>query len=429
MDDVLIIGAGIGGLTAALSLHAAGYSVQIFESVDEVLPLGVGINLLPHAVRELDELGLAGELEARGLAPTTLSYFTKRGELIWSEPRGLSAGYRWPQISIHRGVLQQVLLDATRARVGADRIHTGHHLNAVNDWSGGVTATFVDRRTGGDTGRVSGQLLIAADGIHSVARRHFYPNEGPPKWNGAQLWRGMAAAPAVFDGRTMLWAGHVRQKFVLYPIADRVDGGQDLNFIAELRFDEHELNEREDWNRPGRLDDFLPAFDCWTFPWLNVPDLIRAAPGTLVYPMVDRDPVERWSFGRVTLLGDAAHPMYPIGSNGASQAILDARALTGCLLSYPGDVVAALEQYDSARRPPTSAIVLSNRKMGPELPMHLVEERAPDGFERLVDVITPEEIDLVTEGYRRTAGFAMAELNERPTLAAATYADTAPVEG
>ena len=421
MDDILIIGAGIGGLTAALSLHAAGFTVQVFESVDEIQALGVGINLLPHAVRELDELGLAEALVASGLEPATLSYFTKRGEPIWSEPRGLSAGYRWPQVSIHRGILQQVLLTAAIERIGRDRLHTGHHLGSVAERGDGVEAAFVNRRTGASAGTVQGRFLVAADGIHSVARQHFYPNEGAPKWNGALLWRGMAAAPPVFDGRTMVWAGHGRQKFVMYPIADRPGGTQDLNFIAELRYDERELAEREDWNRAGNLDDFLPQFEGWRFEWLNVPDLIRSAGGTLVYPMVDRDPVERWSFGRITLLGDAAHPMYPIGSNGASQAILDARALTGCLLSYPDDDVLALERYDEVRRPLTSAIVLSNRHMGPELPMHLVEERAPDGFDRLDDVIAPDEIKRVTEGYRRTAGFAMNELNERPTLATPSY--------
>jgi len=421
MADVIIAGGGIGGLTAALSLHRAGLAVQVFESVDRIQALGVGINLLPHAVRELDALGLADELAGNGLTPTTLAYFTKRGEPIWDEPRGLAAGYRWPQISIHRGVLHTILHAAALAEIGADRIHTGCHLDRLTDTGDGVEATFIDRRTGAISATAKGAMLIACDGIHSVARRHFYPDEGMPKWNGSLLWRGLADGDRVFDGRTMVWAGHPRQKFVLYPLLDLPDGRQQLNFIAELRTDNTELLEREDWNQAGDLSDFLPEFEEWKFPWLDVPALIASAPGTFLFPMVDRDPVERWSFGRVTLLGDAAHPMYPIGSNGASQAILDARTLAGCLRSYPNDVEQALARYDEVRRPATSAIVLANRGLGPELPMQLVEERAPNGFASLSDVITPEEILDVTDGYRKMAGFSLQQLQDRPSLADMPY--------
>jgi 5-methylphenazine-1-carboxylate 1-monooxygenase len=421
VDDILIAGGGIGGLTAALSLHRAGFPVRVFESVDRIQALGVGINLLPHAVRELDALGLAGELAANGLTPTTLAYFTKRGEPIWDEPRGLAAGYRWPQISIHRGELHTILHAAAAAEIGTDRIHTGCHLAQFSETTRGVKATFIDRRTGVDSATAHGSMMIACDGIHSVARRHFHPDEGLPKWNGSLLWRGLAEGAPVFDGRTMVWAGHPRQKFVMYPLVDLPDGRQQLNFIAELRTDDTELLEREDWNRPGDLADFLPQFERWRFPWLDVPSLIASAPATFLFPMVDRDPVERWSFGRTTLLGDAAHPMYPIGSNGASQAILDARTLTGCLLSYPDDTERALLRYDEIRRPATSAIVLANRGLGPELPMQLVEERAPDGFEQLSDVITPDEILDVTDGYRKMAGFSLQQLHDRPSLAEMPY--------
>ena len=420
-DDVIIAGGGIGGLTAALSLNRAGVPVRVFESVDRIQALGVGINLLPHAVRELDAMGLAGDLASNGLTPSTLAYFTKRGEPIWEESRGIAAGYRWPQISIHRGVLHTILHEASIAEIGADRIHTGCHLDRFVETAAGVEATFIDRRSGAVTATAEGSMLIACDGIHSVARRHFYPDEGMPKWNGALLWRGLAEGPPVFDGRTMIWAGHPRQKFVMYPLLDLADGRQQLNFIAELRTDDTDLLEREDWNRPGDLADFLPQFTDWAFPWLDVPGLIASAPATLLFPMVDRDPVERWSFGRTTLLGDAAHPMYPIGSNGASQAILDARTLTGCLLSYVDDVERALQRYDEVRRPATSAIVLANRGLGPELPMQLVEERAPDGFDLLSDVISAEEILAVTDGYRKMAGFSLQQLHDRPSLADMKY--------
>jgi 5-methylphenazine-1-carboxylate 1-monooxygenase len=419
--NVVIAGGGIGGLTAALSLHRIGLDVTVYESVDKVGALGVGINLLPHAVRELEVLGVLDELIEQGVTPEKLGYYTKRGEEIWHEARGRAAGYRWPQLSIHRGVLQQTLLAAVIDRLGADRVHVGHHLTGFEQTDGSATAIFVDRRSGRELARPSADVVIACDGIHSQARKQLYPNEGPPIWSGAKLWRGLAEGPRMLDGRSQVWAGHRNQKFVAYPIRDLPDDRQQINFIAELRYENEELSEREDWNQPGVLDDFLPSFEGWTFDWLDVPSLIRQAPGTFLFPMVDRDPVERWSFGRLTLLGDAAHPMYPVGSNGASQAILDAQTLAGCLRSYPTDPHQALAVYDAKRRPSTGAIVLANRRMGPELPMQLVEERAPDGFDQLIDVITPEEVLEATEGYRKTAGFALDELHNRPSLADLDY--------
>ena len=419
-NDVLVIGAGIGGLVTALSLHAAGIPVRVLESVPEVLPLGVGINLLPHAVRELDELGLLPEIEANGIACAELAYFTKRGERIWAEPRGRVAGYRWPQVSIHRGTLQQVLFAAAMARLGPERLLVGHHLASFESADDGVQAHFVDRDTGASRGSVHAPMLIAADGIHSTVRRALHPNEGGPKWNGAVMWRGVTDATAFLDGRTMIMAGHTRQKFVCYPIRALDDGRQRINFIAELRFDATQLAEREDWNKPGVLADFLPRFEGWQFDWLDVPAMIRAAPQTWVYPMVDRDPLPHWRSGMLTLLGDTAHPMYPIGSNGASQAILDARVLTGCVRQF-GVTAMALQRYEAIRREATAKIVLANRGQGPEAAMQLVEDRAPEGFARLHDVVSEQELRDISDGYKRIAGFAIAELNERESLAAARY--------
>jgi 2-polyprenyl-6-methoxyphenol hydroxylase-like FAD-dependent oxidoreductase len=408
-------------LVAALSLHDAGHDVAVYEAVDDLAALGVGINLLPHAVRELDALRLLDELVAESIAPTTLAYFTKRGEPIWDEPRGVAAGYRWPQLSIHRGTLHRILLDACVARIGEGAIHLGHRLIGIDDRDDDtVTATFALGR-GGATSSVTAPVLVAADGIHSVARAIRYPDEGMPKWNGSLLWRGLAPAPPVLGGRTMIWAGHPDQKFVGYPVLDLDDGRQLFNFIAEYRTTDVELTEREDWNQPGRLEDFIDRFEDWVFPWLDVPALVRSSEGTFRFPMVDRDPVDRWSFGRTTLLGDAAHPMYPIGSNGASQAILDARVLVGCLRAFPADPEKALQRYEDVRRPATSNIVLANRGMGPELPMQLVEQRAPDGFDRLDDVISRDEIMAVTDGYRRTAGFAVEAMADGVSLADRDY--------
>ncbi len=381
-----VVGAGIGGLATALSLEQIGVRATVFDAVDELRPLGVGINLLPHAVRELDELGLLRELQARSVAPSLLLYATRRGQEIWSEPRGLAAGYPWPQLSIHRGALQDVLLGAVVDRLGRDAIQVGRRLVRIDEQPDGRPVAVFEEE------RVVSDLVVAADGIHSAARRQRHPDEGPLRWNGSLLWRGVARVEPVLGGRTMIWAGHPDQKFVGYPIADLPEGRQVFNFVAELRRPESDLAAAEDWNRTGSLHDFLPEFANWNFGWLDVPSLIRAAPETYLFPMVDRDPVGRWTFGRSTLLGDAAHPMYPIGSNGASQAILDARVLAGCLRRHPDDLDEALLRYEEARRPATAAIVKANRGLGPEVPMLLVEQRAPEGFSDIASVITPDEI-------------------------------------
>lgn len=405
---VLIIGAGIAGLTTALSLHQIGVECRVFESVETIEPLGVGINTLPHAVRELTELGLADKLAETAVATAELAYYSKHGKLIWSEPRGRAAGYNWPQFSIHRGALQMILLEAARARLGADRILSGHHLQNWEATAEEVLASFVNRRTGARV-EAKGALMIAADGIHSTVRAQLYPEEGLPLWNGAILWRGVTRGKTFLTGRTMIMAGHEFQKFVCYPISCREPA---LNWIAERKFKPDYRWRREDWNRRGDLAEFLPQFESWKFDWLDVPALIRAADGCYEYPMVDRNPLERWTFGRVTLLGDAAHPMYPIGSNGASQAILDARVVAREIHAH-GTTEAALAAYEAERRPATSAIVLANRKNGPEQVMQMVEERAPAGFARIEDVLTGQELQDAAAGYKRIAGFDKDSLNNR----------------
>jgi 5-methylphenazine-1-carboxylate 1-monooxygenase len=414
---VLIAGGGIGGLTLALSLHQIGVPAKVFESVPEFKALGVGINVLPHAVRELIELGLHERLDTAGVATRELAYFSKRGRPIWSEPRGLEAGYKWPQFSIHRGTLQQILLETAVERLGKENILTSHHLNGWTETADGIRAHFIDKATGKAAGEYEGTVLIAADGIHSAVREKLYPNEGPPIWNGRILWRGVTAAKAFLSGRTMIMAGHETLKFVCYPISKEPDhdGKYKINWIAERHMPPSYQWRREDYNRTAKLEEFLPWFADWTFDWLDVPGLIRNCAHAFEYPLVDRDPLQQWTFGRVTLMGDAAHPMYPIGSNGASQAILDARVLTREIQAH-GATQAALVAYEAERRPATTELVLLNRRNGPEQVMQLVEERAPDGFKEVTDVLSRQELEEIAANYKRVAGFQVEGLNAKPPI-------------
>jgi 2-polyprenyl-6-methoxyphenol hydroxylase-like FAD-dependent oxidoreductase len=414
---VLIAGGGIGGLTLALSLHQIGVPAKVFESVPELRPLGVGINVLPHAVRELIELGLLDRLDAVGVRTKELAFFSKHGKPIWSEPRGIDAGYKWPQFSIHRGKLQQILLDAAVERLGAENILTSHHLSGWTETDNGVRAEFIDRASGISAGVYDGALLIAADGIHSAVRDKLFPQEGPPLWNGRILWRGITASDAFLSGRTMIMAGHEILKFVCYPISKDpdADGHFQINWVAERHMPPTYQWRREDYNRAAKLEEFLPWFETWTFDWLDVPGLIRNCPHAYEYPLVDRDPLARWTFGRVTLMGDAAHPMYPIGSNGASQAILDARVLTREILNH-GATHAALAAYEAERRPATSDLVMLNRRNGPEQVMQIVEERAPNGYGVVTDVLSQQELEDIAANYKRVAGFQVDGLNAKPPI-------------
>lgn len=409
---VILVGAGPAGLTAALHLHRRGFDVTVFESVPTIRPLGVGLNLLPHAVRELTLLGLDQKLAAISIPTAELSYHNKFGQLIWREPRGLNAGYRWPQYSVHRGRLQMLLLETAQERLGNDRIRTGLHLESFAQDDTGVTARFIDRATGQQVGEARGDVLIGAEGIHSIVRRAFYPQEGTPPFSGRMLWRAVTEAGPFLTGRSMIMAGHADQKFVAYPICpDAASRGRSLiNWVAELRVGGGEAPVPRDWNRRADKEQFAPAFKNWRFDWLDVPALIDGAEAVYEFPMVDRDPVPRWSHGRVTLLGDAAHPMYPVGSNGASQGILDAAAVAEALANE-SDPVAALKNYETARLEPTARLVQTNRQQGPEVVMQLAEERAPHGFKEISSVFAANELADIASRYKAIAGFDRERLN------------------
>ncbi|RAH97655.1 flavin-dependent oxidoreductase [Acuticoccus sediminis] len=423
---VLIAGAGIGGLTTALMLHRRGIRATIYEQSPSVREVGVGINTLPHAIRELAEIGLLPALDDAAPRTRELFYYNRYGQEVWRELRGLDAGHAVPQFSIHRGRLQKVLYDAVIARLGPDAVKTGLGLAGFIENEGGVTAHFIDSVTGGPGLTARGDVLICADGIHSVGRRTFYPNEGPPKWNGVLMWRGATEFTPWRDGRSMAIGGGMGAKFVLYPIAHPEGGRQLMNWVVNIKMADGAASPppKESWSRPAQRSMVLPYARRFNIPDYDVYALVETTPQAFEYPMCDRDPLPRWTFGRVTLLGDAAHPMYPVGSNGASQAILDARALADALqkAEHPRQ---ALHAYEADRRPKTAEVVRLNRKGGPERVIDEAEKRAPGGFESIEDVMTKAERAAIVGGYAGKAGFAAA--GQRQGGATSSAATPTPV--
>lgn len=407
--SVLVAGGGIGGLSAALCLRRTGHEVTVFETVSEPRELGVGINLLPHSVRVLHDLGLEAELAAAAVATSELRFCSDDGVMIWSEPRGLAAGNPWPQYSMHRGRLQMVLLEAVRRALGSDRVLTGHHLDGFEQDADRVVARFVDRRSGTAVGEYEGEVLVGADGLHSVLRRSFVHDEGPPRYSGLVLWRGAVEAPPFLDGRTMFMAGHDLQKAVVYPIRGPLEPGGTVltNWVAERPVDLDVATA--DWNAAVDPGEIAPWFADWDFGWIHVGELLASTEVAYEFPMVDRDPLDRWSDGRVTLLGDAAHPMRPNGSNGASQAILDGEALADALSADMG-VPAALEAYEAARRESTSRLVLANRQAGPERVMQWVEDRCDRTCRGQHTCVPTGDLEREANAYKQLAGFDLATL-------------------
>jgi 5-methylphenazine-1-carboxylate 1-monooxygenase len=411
--DVLVIGGGIGGLTLALALHAAKVArrIRVFEASPELRALGVGINLGAHAMKEMSALGLEDELVATSCQPQDYAFFTRHGQLVYREPWGKAAGHQWPHISLLRSDLQRVLLGAVRERIGAENVILGHRCIGVEQVGDRVTARFA-APDGAALQPADGDVLIACDGVHSVVRAQFYPNEGPFCFRGLNLWRGTTVCKPYLTGASLARIGARHSTIIIYPLRNDYDGAgnQLVNWVCEI---ERDVAVPVDWNKPGRLEDFLHVYKDWVFDWMDVPALIRGATQILSYPMVDRDPLPRWTFGRVTLLGDAAHPMYPQGGNGGAQSILDAATLARLLGSEP-DPVSALRAYEAERLPVTSRIVVQNRTAPPNLLVDLVERRTGDKpFERLEDVVSQAEMKAIVENYQKTAGYHVQQVSRR----------------
>lgn len=414
---VLIAGGGIGGLAMALTLHQVGIPCMVLESAREMKPLGVGINLQPNAVRELHDLGITeAELEAVGVPALEWALVGLNGNDIYSEPRGRLAGYRWEQYAVHRGQLQMLLYRKVVERLGPAAVRLGARVTGYrNEASGRVVVDVAVADGTRDT--LTGSLLIGADGIHSTVRAQMHPAQPPIHWGGAIMWRGVTWAKPIRSGASFIGLGTHRHRIVFYPIsrADPQSGLALINWIAEVTFDEADQKQLDGWFRQVPVESFISHFADWTWGWLDVPALIRGAGSAFENPMIDRDPVPTWVEGAVALLGDAAHAMYPTGSNGASQAIIDARVL-GAQVCEHGATPAALSAYDERLCGPISRLILRNRGAGPFGLLNIVHDRCGGVFDNIDDVIPPPERVAFMAEYKAAAGFAMDALNRSPPI-------------
>jgi 5-methylphenazine-1-carboxylate 1-monooxygenase len=405
---IVIVGGGIAGLALALGLHQRGILSRVYESAPEVKEIGVGITMLPHAIKELTTLGLGDAVRAAGVENYFSVFFNRFGQLIYREPHGRRAGYSYAEVGIHRGRLHTILYDAARERL-AERIVTNRRCVGLEQADEQVLMHFQKTTTGAPFPPVAAKIVIACDGVNSAVRRHFYPDE-ELAFEGINTWRGVARGKPILDGHTYIRIGSIKTgKLVIYPIVDNVDGrgNQLINYTAEAPLMGRPKN---DWNKPGKLEDFLPIYESWRFDWLDVAQFLKNSETVLEYPMVDKDPIARWTFGRVTFVGDAAHPMYQRGSNGAAQALIDARTLAD-LMAERDDPVAVLAEYETARRGPTTKVVETNRSMPPDFINIKVEELTGDRpFEDLDQYISQDELRALSDNYKRIAGFSRQDL-------------------
>ncbi|WP_342128890.1 flavin-dependent oxidoreductase [Hydrogenophaga sp. OTU3427] len=403
--SIAIAGGGIAGLALALSLHQRGIACHVFEAVPEVHELGVGITLLPHATRELSALGLLDRLEAVAIENLESVFYNRFGQYVYRELRGRHAGYDTPELGIHRGKLHRILWDAVLERLGPAHVHTGHRALRVEQDDTGATLCFA-AVNGVTPPPARADIVVACDGVNSALRRQFHPDD-VLAFGGINTWRGVSVHKPILSGKSYLRIGSVDTgKMVIYPIVDNVDGqgNQLINWMAEIRQPEATMN---DWNQAGRVEDFIGIYQDWRFDWLDVPALIRSARQVLQYPMVDKDPLPRWTFGRVTLMGDAAHPMYPRGSNGSAQGLIDARTLAE-QLAFHSDPLAALHGYEDLRREATAQVVLTNRTVPPDAIIMKADELSGDRpFRHIDELISQDALRQISENYKQVAGFAL----------------------
>ena len=405
--NIAIVGGGIAGLSFALGLHKRGIDCDVFEAVTDIKEIGVGITLLPHAMRELAELGLQDALEAVGIENLESVFYTQHGQYVYKEARGRHAGYTLPEIGIHRGKLHRILFDAAVSRLGADKVHTGMRCSAFSQNDNGVEIEFSNAHTQTSL-KVQAQIAVACDGVNSVIRSQMHPQDALC-FAGINTWRGVTVHPPILTGKSYLRIGTVEVgKMVIYPIIDNVDGkgNQLINWVAELQKPNAAMN---DWNRPGDPAVCAEIFKDWMFDFLNVPELILKADKVFEYPMVDKNALPFWTQGRVTLMGDAAHPMYPRGSNGSAQALIDARTLADQLAQHT-DPKEALKAYEVLRLTPTAKVVETNRNVPPDfIIMKAQELSGGKPFRHIDDLITQDELRQISDHYKTVAGFALTK--------------------
>ncbi|MFC6636633.1 flavin-dependent oxidoreductase [Sulfitobacter sp. JBTF-M27] len=415
-DPVIIAGGGIGGLTLALTLHQIGVPCQVIETTPQMRPMGVGINLQPNALRELFDLGITAErLDAVGLPAREWALVGLNGKEIYAEPRGKDAGYNWPQYAVHRGALHMLLFDQVVSRLGPEAVRLGTKVTGYKAVAGGVEVTLSD--AAGTTEITKGALLIGADGIHSRVRAQMHPDQPPIHWGGAVMWRGTVRAKPLRTGSSFVGLGTHRQRMVIYPISAPDEEGLALiNWIAEVTVDRDGGWHHDGWFRPVEVKDFIHHFDDFRYDWLDVPAMLAQADCAYENPMIDRDPIPTWVDGPVALMGDAAHAMYPTGSNGASQAIVDARVIGAQMVAH-GMSEKALAAYDAQLCKPVSELVLRNRGAGPFGLLNLLDERCGGHFENIDDIIPADERAQFMSKYKAAAGFAIEKLNASgPTI-------------
>lgn len=412
-DRVIIAGGGIGGLTMALTLHQIGVPCVVLEVSREMKPLGVGINLQPNAVRELYDLGLSkDDLDDVGLPVREWALLGLNGKEVYAEPRGAEAGYRWPQYAVHRGGLHMLLYRTLLDRLGPQAVRLGTRVEHYETGGEGVTVRYRDHAGAGQS--LDGRLLVGADGIHSAVRLQMHPDQPGVQWGGAIMWRGTVRAKPLRTGASFVGLGSHRKRMVIYPISrPEADGRALINWIAEMTVETQGHWPDGRWFRPVEVADFVHHFKEFRYDWLDVPDMLEQADCAYENPMIDRDPVPTWVDGPVALMGDAAHAMYPTGSNGASQAIVDARVIGAKMLTH-GVTPQALAAYDAALCAPISELVLKNREAGPFGLLDILDARCGGVFDDIDAVIPAAERREFMARYKSAAGFAIEALNAAP---------------